>query len=75
MKPSPLPYHAPQFDRIHDEDYLPALEAGMKDHLARIQKIAEAPAPPTFGNTLVAMERAGAQLNRITRVFFAPVPS
>ncbi len=71
MKPSPLPYHAPQFDRIHDEDYLPALEAGMKDHLARIQKIAEAPAPPTFGNTLVAMERAGAQLNRITRVFFA----
>jgi peptidyl-dipeptidase Dcp len=71
MKPSPLPYHAPQFDRIKDGDYLPALEAGMKAHLAQIQKIANNPAPPTFENTLVAMERAGVLLNRTRYVFLA----
>ena len=71
MKPSPLPFHAPQFDRIHDGDYLPAMEAGMKAQLAQIQKIADNPAPPTFENTLVAMERSGAELTRVTKVFFA----
>ena len=71
MKPSPLPYQAPQFDQIHDGDYLPAIEAGMKAQLAKIQKIANNPAAPTFENTLVAMERAGALLNRTTKVFFA----
>ena len=57
MKPSPLPYQAPQFDQIHDGDYLPAIEAGMKAHLAEIQKIANDPAAPTFENTLVAIDR------------------
>ncbi|MDR3683636.1 MAG: peptidyl-dipeptidase Dcp [Geothrix sp.] len=71
MKPSPLPYHAPQFDQIHDGDYLPAIEAGMKAQLARIRKIADNPAAPTFENTFVAMERAGTLLNRATKVFFA----
>jgi peptidyl-dipeptidase Dcp len=71
MKSSPLPYQAPQFDRIHDGDFLPALEAGMKAHLAEIRKIADNPAPPTFENTLVALERAGDLLNRTSRVFSA----
>ena len=71
MKPSPLPYHAPQFDRIQDGDYLPAIEAGMKAHLAEIRKIADNPTAPTFENTLVAMERAGSLLTRTTKVFFA----
>jgi peptidyl-dipeptidase Dcp len=71
MKPSPLPYQAPQFDQIHDGDFLPAMEAGMKTHLAEVQKIADNPAAPTFQNTLVALERAGVQLGRTTRVFFA----
>ena len=71
MKPSPLPYHAPQFDRILDSDFQPAIEAGMKDRLAKVQKIADNPAAPTFENTLMAMERAGALLNRTTKVFFA----
>ena len=71
MKPSPLPYHAPQFDRIHDDDYLPAILAGMNAHMTEIQKIADNPVAPTFGNTLVAMERAGSLLNRTTKVFFA----
>ncbi len=67
---STLPFHAPPFDKITDSDYAPAIEAGMKDQLAEIEKIANDPAPPTFGNTLEAMERSGALLTRVTKVFF-----
>ena len=71
MKPSPLVFHAPQFDQIGDRDYLPALEAGMRDQLSKVRKIANNPQAPTFANTLVAMERSGALLNRAAKVFFA----
>ena len=67
---SSLPFHAPPFDKIKDGDYQPAIEAGMKDQLAEIDKIANNPAPPTFANTLEAMERTGALLTRVTKVFF-----
>src|SRR5437773_8691655 len=59
---STLPFHAPPFDKIKDSDYQPAIEAGMKDQLAEIEKIANDPAPATFANTLEAMERSGALL-------------
>jgi peptidyl-dipeptidase Dcp len=67
---STLPFHAPPFDKIKDADYQPAIEAGMKDQLADIEKIANDPNPPTFANTLEAMERSGALLTRVTKVFF-----
>ncbi len=67
--PSPLPFHAPRFDRIKDGDYQPALEEGMRRELADMQRIADDPAPPTFDNTIVAMERAGRMLDRVQRVF------
>jgi peptidyl-dipeptidase Dcp len=67
---SALPFHAPPFDKIKDSDYQPAIEEGMKDHLAEIEKIANDSAPPTFANTLEAMERSGALLTRVTKVFF-----
>jgi len=67
--PSPLPYGMPPFDLIRDEHYLPAFEQGMADHLAEIEAIANNPEPPTFENTLVAMERGGELLNRVARVF------
>ncbi len=70
LSESSLPYHAPPFDKIKDSDYTPAIEAGMKDQLAEIEKIANDPAPPTFANTLEAMERSGALLTRVTKVFF-----
>ncbi len=66
---STLPFHAPPFDRIHDADYQPAIEAGMAAHLAEVQAIANNPAPPGFANTLEAMERAGAPLRRVMQVF------
>ncbi|MEZ5461698.1 M3 family metallopeptidase [Dokdonella sp.] len=68
--PSPLPYQFPQFDKIRDADYTPAFEKGMADNRAEIDAIANNEEPATFDNTIVAMERSGALLNRVARVFF-----
>jgi peptidyl-dipeptidase Dcp len=62
---------APPFDKIHDADYQPALEEGMRRQLAEIDAIVKDVAAPTFDNTIVAMERSGALLTRVSRVFFA----
>ena len=59
FEPSTLPYQAPQFDRIKDSDFEPAIEEGMKRQLAEIEAIADDPAPPTFEKTIVAMEKTG----------------
>jgi peptidyl-dipeptidase Dcp len=67
--PSALPFHAPPFDKIKDADYQPAIEAGIAQQLAEVQKIANDAAPPTFENTLVALERSGALLTRVQFVF------
>ncbi len=66
---SKLPFGAPPFDRIKDEDYQPAIEAGMAQQLAEIGKIADNPAAPTFENTLVAMERSGRLRARASAAF------
>ena len=68
---STLPFQAPPFDKIHDADYQPAIEEGMKQNLATIEKIANDPAPPTFANTVEAMEKSGRLLARVQRVFGA----
>ncbi len=68
---SNLPLQAPDFGRIKDSDYQPALEEGMKQQLAEIDAIAANPAAPTFDNTLVALEKSGAMLTRASKVFFA----
>ncbi len=70
---SPLPFQAPQFDKIKDSDFLPAFEQGMKEHLAEIRKIADNPEPATFDNTFVAMEKSGETLTRVSRIFFGLV--
>src|ERR1043165_8947809 len=71
FSPSPLPFQAPQFDKIKDSDYKPALEEGMKRQLAEIDTIANNPEPATFANTIEAMERSGDLLTRTAKVFFA----
>jgi peptidyl-dipeptidase Dcp len=68
---SPLPFQAPPFDLIQDGDYQPAIEEGMKQQQAEIERIADNPAPPTFDNTIVALEKTGALLQRVTNVFTA----
>ncbi|MBV8113567.1 MAG: peptidyl-dipeptidase Dcp [Silvibacterium sp.] len=62
--PSTLPFHAPPFDKIKDTDYQSAIEAGMAQQLEEIRVIADNSAPPTFENTLVAMEKSGRLLQR-----------
>jgi len=62
--PSPLPFHAPTFDRIRDSDYQPAMEAGMAEQEREMLVIANNPAAPTLENTLVAMEKTGQLLQR-----------
>src|SRR5260370_24299138 len=54
--PSSLPFQAPPFDKIKDEDYQPAIEAGMAQQQAEIQAIADNPEGPTFDNTLISLE-------------------
>lgn len=71
--PSPLLYHAPEFDKIHDSDYKPAIEEGMRQEIAEVNGIAVDPDPPTFENTIVAMEKTGRLLARVSNVFFAVV--
>jgi len=73
FSPSTLPYQAPAFDKIVDADFQPALEEGMKQQLAEVQKIADSTEPPTFDNTLVALEHTGALLIRVSKVFSALV--
>ena len=70
---SPLPYEAPPFDHIRNEDYRPALEEGMRVQLAEIQAIANQSSAPTFDNTIVAMERSGQLLTRASKVFFGVI--
>ena len=67
---SSLPFHAPPFDKIKDSDYAPAIEEGMKNQLAEVESIANNPEAPTFQNTFEAMDRSGALLTRVTKVFF-----
>ena len=68
---SPLPHQLPPFDRIDDAHYAPAFERGMADQIAEIEAIAGTSEPPTFENTIVALERSGQLLNRVAATFFA----
>jgi peptidyl-dipeptidase Dcp len=70
-KPSTLPLQAPDFSKIKDSDYLPAILAGMAQQKREVAAIANSPAPPTFGNTVVAMERTGVLLERAYLAFNA----
>ncbi|MEU3627511.1 dipeptidyl carboxypeptidase II [Amycolatopsis coloradensis] len=68
--PSELPYALPPFDRIADAHFLPAFEAGLAEHVAEIDEIAGSAEPPTFENTIVALEKSGRLLSRVSSVFF-----
>ena len=67
---SELPLQYPHFDRISDEHFAPAFDAGMAEQLAEIDAIANNPEDPTFENTILALETSGETLGRATRVFF-----
>ncbi|MEV0534188.1 M3 family metallopeptidase [Kitasatospora sp. NPDC050463] len=75
FKPSTLVYELPPFAEIREEHYLPAFERGMAEQLAEIAEITANPEPPTFDNTLIALERSGALLKRVRAVFDNQVSS
>src|ERR1700730_6078328 len=59
----------PPFEKVKVEDFKPALEAAMRAALAEIAQGDRAPAPPTFENTIVGLERSGRALDRVTNIF------
>ena len=68
---STAPFGAPQFDKIENEHYLPAFEAGIAEAKAEIDAIIANEEEPTFENTIEAMEYAGATLNNAAMIFYA----
>ena len=62
-------FGAPPFDRIRPEHFREDLERGMAEQIAEIDAIAADPAPPSFANTIEALERSGALLQRVNNVF------
>ncbi|MDN5864927.1 MAG: M3 family metallopeptidase [Gammaproteobacteria bacterium] len=69
LTPSSLPFHAPEFDKIKPSDFKSAILQGMAEHLKEVEAIANNPAPPTFENTLIALEKSGQLLNRAMMTF------
>ena len=61
----------PPFDKIKNEHYAPAFKLGMKQHMQEIDSIALDQDPPSFENTILAMEKAGSLLDRVSTVFYA----
>lgn len=68
---SPLPFGAPDFSRIKESDYLPAVKVAIKDKRDNIQKIVSNKKKPTFQNTILAYEESGILLDRVCNVLFA----
>ena len=71
LEVSDLPYGAPDFSKIKDEHYRPALLKGMALQKERITAIVESAEAPTFENTIVALEKSGVELERASAVYHA----
>ena len=70
-RPSTLPFETPDFSRIKDSDYLPALLAGMAQQKQEVTAIANQKDAPTFDNTIAALEKSGLLLERANLAFSA----
>ena len=67
---SSAPFGAPEFDKIRNEHYLPAFEAGIAEGKAEIDAIVANEEEPTFENTIEALEYAGQTLNKVAGIFY-----
>jgi peptidyl-dipeptidase Dcp len=70
FSPSTLPYQLPPFAQLTLDHYLPAFERGMAEQLDEIAEITASAEPPTLENTLLALERSGSVLKRVSNVFY-----
>ena len=66
-----LPYQAPRFDEINDSHYRPAFDEAIRQKRADIDAIVAQTAAPDFDNTVLALEKSGAMLARVSSIFFA----
>lgn len=69
LQKSSLPFGAPDFSKIQETDYLPAIKAAIKNQRENIQKIVDNKKKPTFQNTILAYEESGIMLDRVINVF------
>lgn len=71
LLPSPaLPFGMPDYGAIRPEHYLPAFRAAFAEHRREVSQITADPAPPTFDNTVEALERSGELLDRVAHAFY-----
>ncbi len=70
LQKSELPFGAPDFSKIQDTDYLPAIEEAIRQNREEINQIVSNTATPTFENTILALEKSGLLLDRVTSIFF-----
>ncbi len=63
------PHETPPFDRIAPQHFLPAFEQAFADHAAEVAAITHDPTEPDFANTIVALERSGKLLSKVSAVF------
>lgn len=73
LKASTLAYGAPDFSKIKNTDYLPAIEEGIRQQREEINAIVNNKKKPTFENTILAYEKSGVLLDRVTSIFFGLV--
>lgn len=69
LRPWNTPFGLPPYGDIHNEHFLPAVEAAMAAHRDEVAAIVANPAEPDFANTVLAFERSGEQLQRISLLF------
>jgi peptidyl-dipeptidase Dcp len=65
------PFGIAPFERIRPEHFVPAFEAGIAERKKEVESIAANPAPPTFANTVEALENGGPLLAKVSPVFYA----
>ena len=73
LQPSTLPYGAPDFSKIKPSDYLPAIEAAIQQQREEIDLIVANKKKPTFENTILAYEKSGVLLDKVTSIFYGLV--
>jgi len=64
------PFQTPPFSKFKNEHFLPALEEGIKQQRAELEQIINNSEPPTFQNTIAALEKSGKLLTKVSRIFF-----
>ncbi len=70
LQPWTAPHGLPPFQSIQAAHFAPAFDAALAEHLADIARISGSPQPPSFENTIAALDRSGRALDRIAALFY-----